>query len=85
MVNPNNNKPLDPPLKRFRVGDYAFIRVRVTDYHKNPLSFDDNPVESDAVVVPVNRLGQAGDRHLYVREQDLVSVDDARRAMGGGR
>lgn len=84
-MNPNNNKPLDPPLKKFKVGDFAFIRVKVTDYHKNPLSFDDNPAESEAVVAPVNRMGQIGDRYLYVREKDLVSVDDARRAMGGSR
>lgn len=64
-----------PPLKRFKVGDVAYLRVRV-----------DGPCEgldgtAKVLVSVVDRFLRTGDACVLVDESQLISMADAKKAV----
>ncbi len=80
-------QPHDPPLKRLRVGDYVFLRARVTGYlyQRGPLERLDKNKVSDAIIQPVSRLGipDIDAPQYYVKEANLITAAEAVKALKG--
>lgn len=78
-------QPNDPPLKRLKVGDYVFMRGKVTGYayQRGPLERKDTNQVSDAIVQPVNRFGVPDQNApaYYVAEANLITAAEAAAAV----
>lgn len=74
----------EPALRRFRVGDVAYLRVRVAAAARAPGEHGEIVGGPAAAVEVIGRDGRAtSETRHYVNEADLVSPIEAMRAVRG--